>query len=289
MLVRHALWDIRGRSVALHRPLRRIGSGRRFQSLSEAPALALDALRLRREKVAVERARERLSFALASLQAVDAALQRTLSLLQRLREIVLKGGDGTLMDAERKGLAGEAEELLEEILGVANSRFGDRFLFGGTKPSTPPFIREESGVRYQGGSESAFVSLGDGIFLPVTFVGSQIFQGEVDIFATVQEAIFALREGESDSLRQGILSRVDKGIEGLLTALAKIGAVMERGEAIREAIGWQDIAIQTTLSELQEPDLAEEVMRLRAEEVAYQATLLATRRLFQVSLVDFLA
>ena len=70
--------------------------------------------------------------------------------------------------------------------------------------------------------------------------------------------------------------------------LTEIGARTVRSEAAVQSAGDSTLRLKGSLSEIENTDLPKATMELQLQEVAYQASLAATARVLQPSLVDFL-
>lgn len=85
-----------------------------------------------------------------SLTMVESALGNATGVLQDVQELAVRAGNGTLSPSDRETLAGEVEGHLQNLLGIANSRDGEGFLFAGFQSTTQPFVRTATGAQYVG-------------------------------------------------------------------------------------------------------------------------------------------
>ena len=90
------------------------------------------------------------------------------------------GREGTISASDRRSIGQEIDQLLRQMVGVANGQRAGRYLFGGTKSDVPPFVIEDFGdetrVRYAGNSESLRVGVAPGIDTELNIPGNEIFQ-----------------------------------------------------------------------------------------------------------------
>ena len=96
-----------------------------------------------------------------------------------MRELTTQAANGTLSGSDRESIAAEVDQLLSQILGIANSRRGDRYLFGGTANGAPPFSLETSGGRtrpvYNGNRDSLSIDVAPGVSTELNVPGDSIF------------------------------------------------------------------------------------------------------------------
>ncbi len=72
------------------------------------------------------------------------------------------------------------------------------------------------------------------------------------------------------------------------TAAADVGARYARVESAMSALDGATLDTKTALADVENIDVAEAILDLQMQEVAYQASLGATARVLQPSLMDFL-
>jgi len=80
---------------------------------------------------------------ISELNSVDDKMETIHSILQTIQEKTLQGMSQSYSDDARAVLAKEIANKKEQILQVANSQFGGKYLFSGTNNSTPPFTVNE--------------------------------------------------------------------------------------------------------------------------------------------------
>ena len=84
------------------------------------------------------------------------------------------------------------------------------------------------------------------------------------------------------------MGRLDDGLDRVLAERAENGARLRRLDILSEKAVSMDIEYQRLLSNVEEADLVEVIVKLKSQEAAYQAALAAGARLIQPSLLDHL-
>lgn len=107
--------------------------------------------------------------------------------------------------------------------------------------------------------------------------------------------LFAILDGLRDALRADDVTEIERSVglldEGLtenLEVRAQIGARVQRIEATQETLEGRRVAAQGAISDIEDVDLAEALVRSNQEQVALQASLTAASRTISMSLMDFL-
>ena len=99
--------------------LAKLSSGLRInQAADDAAGLAISE-KMRAQIRGLSQAFRNVQDAISLIQTAEAGLSHILSPLQRIRELVIQSGNGTLTQADRKALQDEADQLIAEIDRVA--------------------------------------------------------------------------------------------------------------------------------------------------------------------------
>jgi flagellin-like hook-associated protein FlgL len=108
------------------------------------------------------------------------------------------------------------------------------------------------------------------------------------LFDVIVELRNALRSDDIATVRDS-LATLDEGHSRNLIARIDVGARVRRAESALLSLASRRDRESTALSDLEDVDLTEAIVRSNEEQIAYQAALTATSRAVSVSLLDFLA
>jgi flagellar hook-associated protein 3 FlgL len=162
----------------------------RIENLRDDPLAAARAVRYDSVTSRLERYEKNAAWAQDQYKVSEDYVRQGLDITQRLREIAVQGANGTYTKEDQKYMGQEVDQLLGELVNLANARDADGgFLFSGDKSRTQPF-REITGtapgaagevlvgVQYLGaqGGPSAEVSEGD--YMNLGQSGSDVFWAE---------------------------------------------------------------------------------------------------------------
>lgn len=278
-----------------------LSTGRRISMPSDDPSGTEAAMRLRTSIQAAEQYVRNVDDAISWLESTDSALHHATQLLQRARELIVQGANGTLPDESREAIAQEIEQLLDDLVNVANTKHGQRHLFAGQKTLTRPFeiVRSLPGnpnspitsVEYRGTSYDPVnhpgldVEIDAGITLRYNLHGDDVFQ---PAFNALTDALQHLRSGDTDGLSSTDLAKMDEAIDNLLRWRSEAGARTNRLELVRDRLQHNQVDLEKLATEIEGVDIAEVIMKLKMEENVYRAALSAGARILQPSLADFL-
>ncbi|PLX71325.1 MAG: hypothetical protein C0602_01590 [Denitrovibrio sp.] len=124
-----------------------VTKGRSLLNPEDDPTKYLSAFNIQRSVDDAAQYNRNSNNALIWLQNEDNVLQTASSILSRAKdELAIQGANDTQDADSRKALAGEVQNIYEEMLDLANSEYLDRYLFGGYETDNQPFTSGERNV-----------------------------------------------------------------------------------------------------------------------------------------------
>jgi flagellar hook-associated protein 3 FlgL len=281
-----------------------LSTGRRINAPSDDPVGMTFALRYRSELAANDQYIRNVDAAKSSLDYYDMTLSKAGDVVQRARELMVQGSNGTNPQVSLDAIKKEMNELYNQMVEVGNSQFNGKYVFNGQQTDNQPYPNTKlddpsTGPRaFDVSSDAGEIryDLSSGMTLPVNITGNEIFgapasgasdTGNDNIFHVLRQASDYLAAGDTKGLT-ALLGRLDSRINTMLEKRAEVGARVNRIDLINDRL--QDIGtnLQTIQSKTEDADIAEVITNLKMEENVYQASLSAGAKLISPSLVDFL-
>ncbi|WP_454050971.1 flagellar hook-associated protein FlgL [Cellulomonas sp. Marseille-Q8402] len=263
-----------------------MSSGSKINLASDDPAATADVLRLQGEQRVLGQYQRNADDGEAWLTTVDSALQTSLSSVRKARQLTINGGDGALGDTSRIALAQEIEGIRDALLAQANTTYLGRPVFAGTSAG-PAFSGTADGYAYNGvAAGTVDRTVASGTTIRVDSTGS-------DVYGQGDDSIFAVLDGISATLRAGgdptdQLDAIDGHIDNMLSEVSSVGARQNQVDAAQALITENQLTSTTRLSAIQDVDLAQIILDLGSQEVAYKGALSAAAKVLQPTLLDFL-
>ena len=121
----------------------------------------------------------------------------------------------------------------------------------------------------------------------VNLLGTEVFQGSVDVFQLAIDLKNALWKDDAEAVR-GLLDSIGEGIGYVTELLGIVGARAERLENQDLQLQSDRIALEAFLSDVENVDLTSAAVRIQAEEMAYETALATAARMLEISLVNYL-
>jgi flagellar hook-associated protein 3 FlgL len=263
-----------------------LATGRVLNRPSDSPTDATSAMRIRASLADQKQYTRNAEDGIGWLGQIDSTLTSVMTQIRRARELGLEGANASSMGAQaRESLAVEIDQIREGLISSANASYLGRPVFGGVVNGEAAYSPDGTFV----GTEGDVVrTVARGIKVPVNVNGPDVFGPDgANLFDDLGELAASLRSGDTTAVRAQ-LDDLDTAMKRVTSALGDVGARYNRVERSAQAARDLTLSLSSSLSEVENVDLAKATMDLKMHEVAYQAGLAATARLVQPSLSDFL-
>jgi flagellar hook-associated protein 3 FlgL len=225
-----------------------LSTGKRLNRPSDSPTDTTSAMRLRSSLKAVDQYARNAEDGQSRLGLIDQTLFTVTDEVSRAREIALQGANTGSMDQASR-------DALGTYVGVAG-----------------PLNRR----------------VGDNVTVRVDVDGPSVFgDGPTSVFAELDALSTALRTGSTAGIQASIGALSARQVT-VSTVHADVGATYKRIEQAQSALVSKQLQLTSSLSDVEEVDLAKGTVELSLHQVAYQAALASTAKVIQPSLMDFL-
>jgi flagellar hook-associated protein 3 FlgL len=267
-----------------------LATGRRINKPSDDPVGISFSMRYRSELAANDQYQRNVDGAISWLNYTDTMLDQSGKVLQRVRELAVQGASGTNSEESLKAMKIEVDQLNEQLLSIANSRFNGKYVFNGQKTDEKPFEDVTSAAVSSTDTGAIDFEIGVGVKLAINKTGNEIFGA-----GGSKENAFQILNDLSESLNskdyKGIgvaIEDLDIRMDKLLAARSDIGAKTNRIELAEDRLKDINTNLQGLQSKTEDADMSLVITNLKMDENVYQASLSAGSKLIRPSLIDFL-
>lgn len=264
----------------------KLSSGKQVARPSDSPTGAASAMSLRSEMAAHRQYSRNADDGLGWLSTVDTALTTTVEQMTRARNLALQGmSTGAFGSPEnREALAAEIDAIRESLIGVANTTYLDRPVFGGTTAGGAAY--DATGT-WAGDSGKVERVVGPNTKVQVNTVGRDVFgQGNDQLFKILEDLASNLRVAPGALTND--IDRLDAAMRRIQSELSNVGGRYNQVMTMRQSADDAVLNLSKALSDVEDIDLPKTITELQLQQTAYQAALAAGARVVQPSLVEFL-
>ncbi len=287
------LADLQRANAAVAKASLQVSTGNRLQRPSDDPQAVQKALNLRGDLAATAQYMDTANASQGWAQATDDALADINDVLQRAREAVVQGGNGTMSQKDRNDIATQIDQLIGQAKASGNATFDGQYIFAGQKTDTAPYDPDGADA-YNGDTGSIIRTIGPGVSVQLNgSMGSVLGNGsDGKALQVLRDIATHLRGGtaaDTNALRTTDLAAIDASMADVSTARAEAGALSNRLTTAANRLTDLQASTEKVRSGVEYVDLAEAISQLSSQQAVYQAALQATgSSLSQRTLMDFL-
>ena len=263
-----------------------LSTGKQISRPSDSPGGTLAAMQLRTDSRTADQYGRNADDGMAWLGTIDSALTGAMDQVHRVRDLVIQGmSSGAAGSADgREAIAVEVDNIRASLIGVANTKYLDRPVFGGNTAGTAAYSDDGS---YIGDDGAVMRSVGDNTKVKVNATGAEAFgSGDTQLFDVLKTISDKLRTDPASLGDE--MSKLDASSTIMQTRLSDVGARYGRIEYMKQASEDRNLNLKTQLSDIEDIDLPKTITDMQLQQAAYQASLAAASKVVQPSLVDFL-
>lgn len=243
---------------------------------------ALSTVALRSQQAGTEQYLRNIDDATGRLNVADDALTQVSSQLRRARELVLQAGNAPVNDSGRAAIAQELAGIRDAVIGLYNTRWLDRPVFGGTVSGHVAI--DPADGSYQGNDADIVTRISRAATVRTDVKGGAVGADTLpDVLSQLAADVVAGSQTATANLA-GLDAEIDKVIAGL----GDVGSRAARVASAKLGLESEKLDLTARISEQEDIDIPETIMQLSAQQTAYQSALRAASQILQVSLVDFL-
>ncbi len=160
-----------------------VSSGLKISQPSDDPGDLVTLMNLRSELDANEQTTNNLSPVLSNTQSAEQALQTAVNLVSQATSIGTQAADSLTSTTQDQALAQQVANILQELVGLANTQVNSQFIFSGDQPQSPSYTLDSSsptGVTSLLTNPQATQQIADsnGTTFPVALTAQQIFDNQ---------------------------------------------------------------------------------------------------------------
>ncbi|MGG0464185.1 flagellar hook-associated protein FlgL [Priestia aryabhattai] len=286
MLAANSLKQISNSYNKLETLQNQLSTGKKITRPSDDPVVATKGMAYRSNLSEVNQYKRNLTEAQSWFDSSESGLEQVNSILQRTKELVVQGLNGTNESDDRQAIAREIEQLKLDYMQVGNTQVAGNYIFNGVNVGAPPISENASGMIESNINLDPFsVEVSKGIQLRVNIHPENIFgQGAFDLMNNVQTAF---EQNDVNSLKE-LSTQVDTQLSTLLAERSELGARSNRLELIENRLDSQEITATKMLSNNEDADIEKVITDLTVQESVHRAALGVGAQIIQPTLLDFL-
>ena len=274
-----------------------ISTGVRIRKMSDDATSGGELVRIGSSMRAITQFRRNADVGINRAQAEDTALDLLGNALIRASEVGVSQDITPVDTAANDAAKQEIDQLLNLAVGVANTRFGDEYLFGGIRSNEAPLhypaptsgsfsrLLDENGLPVDP-SGNITLEVGDGKFVTPNHNATQVFLDTDSL-----EALRALSDalGSHDAVAiNAATERVKVAHSKVQALVGTVGARVNEMEDAKRSLVALEFDLKVYRSDLRDTEIDKAMVELVGKQTLYEAAMGATSRILGLSLANYL-
>lgn len=240
-------------SGAAQNSMEKLSSGMRINKASDDAAGLSISEKMRNQIRGLDQAQRNAQDGISLIQTAEGGMNETHSILQRMRELVVQGANGTNTGDEIDNIQTEITQLQEEITTIASrTNFNGQNLLDGSVSGT-------SGINLQvgaNGGDTLNIAIGD-----MRASGLGVGSGQISLSSGTTAAEF------SDAIQD-----IDTAIKSVSTERSNLGAKQNRLDHTINNLATSSENLTGAESRIRDVDMAKEMMEFTKNNILTQAS-----------------
>ena len=228
------------------------------------------------------------------LNATESAINNVLTLVSSVRGIAMSAANDSYDQEDRDAFASQLNDILAQFEDAANAQFGEAYLFSGTAIDSPA-VTAQAGTppyAYTGDSGVRKVQILSWSTVQMNISGQELFNfdgsagtGSTDLFTMVTQLRDTIQNGTVEEI-SAELDNIDANRDNVLSCQARVGSWMQRVESAQTALASSKLQLKDLLSAEEDIDLGEAIVDLKTRENIYQAAMMVSTQVMDLSLAS---
>jgi len=293
----NAIYNLQQGRAKLEKLQNQISSGQNVNTPSDDPISSRLLLDIGDKLRAIEQRSGNINKATSWLQFTNTSLEGMADVVNQARKVAGTLNTGSDDPAIRQSAHDQLVDLKKQLIDMANTQFGDQYIFAGADNATPPFSNTNNS--YDGDSTQLSIEVAQNSVQALNVTGDRLLKGiganptygTTDILETFDNLIAAVGDNttpsDTDAISQAALD-LQSGARQLNIATSDILARMTRLDNMSKLNEKNKNTLLSISTRVQEVDYAKLGVELSNQKLAFEASLSTTAKVTQLSLLDYL-
>lgn len=284
LMTRNFLGSVADLYEKMNAASQQISTGRRINQLHESPSGSAELVSVRAGLSGIDQYRANADRTQLFVGSADAALDSAYNLLTQIFTRGSAAASDFIDPSSRSAIAGDVRVLRDQILALANSNSGGRYLFGGSQATLSPFEISADTVAYRGDAVVNRVAVAEGMTVAQGVPGGEVL---LPVFTAIEHLLTALDGDDIPGIHTALAS-VSEQLKTISDGRARLGVNLAAIERIKSDLDATELQIRERRAAVEDANMAAAITNLSETRTALTAVLAARAEYQTQSLFDFL-
>ncbi len=272
--------------------LEELSSNKKINRISDDPGGATKVIREKVKLADIEQLQKSVTFSKGFMERTETSLSAINDRLSRAKELAIQQANSTYGPDSRTSVGEEISEIINEIVGLSNATYNNRYVLSGFRTQTPALNPDG---QFLGDDGAIFVQIEPGKYQQINLQPRKLFEadpderekGHFDLIHTLDILKQGLTENDPQMIQKSI-DELDFQMTKVITYQSMMGARSLSLEQAEQRLELAKEQSMETKSKVEESDFYKASSDFRRTENVLQGTLLASNKLLQPSLLNFM-
>ena len=268
-----------------------VSSGSRINAPSDDPVSAQQVLNLKGLMSATDQYSRNIQTGTTWLNQMDSSMSNMNNVLTRVKELAIQMANGSFGAYDRQSAAVEVTQLRDQMISLANTQIAGKYIYGGFVSDQPPF---DATGNFNGTEDQVNIQVDQGSKIAINYSGGKLLRGGTpagssgtDVIGVLNNLVTSLNNNDVSGISTSITG-LTSSLQQIQTAQGDVGARENRLQNADNILTSTKDYLTKAVSAKQDTDLTQVLSDLAKQQTAYQATLAATAKFSQLSLLDYM-
>jgi len=274
------------------RALDAVSTMKSIRAISDDPTGFSRVIRYRDQIGSMEQHVKNMELSKGFMETTEQALSGMTDNLVRAKELAIGMANDTNNAASRDAASKEVRQIIDGVLQLANSTYNGRYVFAGFRNETPPLTEDGN---FSGDDGQIFVETSPGTFKPINLSAKSLFvadenermKGHGNLLHVLQNLYEGMAQNDKDKIQKS-MSELEFHLDKVNSHQATIGGMWNSLNNTQTQVGRDSDAAKVALSGIEDADAFKVTSEFKQTETTLQSTLLASNKVLQPSLLNFL-
>lgn len=280
----------------------KINNNQKYLNISENPYDASQIVKLNQELSQIGTYSKNIEEASTQIKMQDEVFSSIVDKMQRIYELTTMAANGASGEDGLTAAKNEIQQLKENIVDLANTKYNGKYIFAGTNVTTQPFeLAEDGSITYHGtasgsteGAERYF-EISEGVKVSVNTAGDEIF-GTYDpndpanssgLFGVLGDLTQALESGDTEQIRNQ-LDNIENATKHISEIQSIHSTTMTKLTMTKSLLDDTELSLTSQKSEISDIELTSAISELMKQNTALQASMQSYSLISGTSLLDYI-
>lgn len=285
-----SLTNVQKNLQELYKAQEQVTTGKRINRASDDPIGTSMTMETRSSIRAIDQYVRGIDIASSRATAEETVLDKVSDILIRAKELSITLGNDSVSADQRATGAIEIEQLLRETVSLANTKYGEGYLFAGTGADNQPYDAVVVGTNLDftttSPSGTVEIQVSANHSIAANHNGVEVFE-DTGVLTSLRDLAIALKSGDRDAVI-GTIDEIDTAFNGVQNLIGTVGSRASSLQITGANVDALRSGLEVLQSDMEDVEVEKAITELMSRQTSYQAALLTTSKIMGLTLADYL-